>query len=165
MTSDHIRAEWKEKQKQSVIETLKHSLKNGQMCQMQELDVDNLANLDQGKTVLTNIKSRLDYHQKQAIFYAVQSGKVLAKIKEMCIAENKNFSDTLAEWDIRWSVSHRNFLIDLYYFARNYPRIVNVSVSLFYFKANFNKIKSIVYASSDEKKYWRYQDSPNAIAQ
>ena len=137
------------------METLKDSLKRGRMTKMQELDVDEFVNLEQTKTALVNIKSRLEYHQKQAIFYAVQSGKILSKIKEMCVAENRNFGEMLNEWDIKWSVSHRNFLIDLYYFAKLYPRIVNVSVSLFYFKANFNKVKSIVYSSADEKKFWR----------
>lgn len=159
--TDAIKSERNEKQKHAVMETLKQSLKQGHMTKMLELDVDNFANLEQSKTALVSIKSRLDYHQKQAIFYAVQSGKILSKIKEMCIAENKNFTDTLNEWDIKWSISHRNFLIDLYYFYKNYPRFVNVSVSLFYFKANFNKIKSLVYSSSEEKKFWReLEDKP-----
>jgi hypothetical protein len=94
----------------------------------------------------------LEYHQKQNIKHALLAGQSLIKIQELCQIENKKFFDFLKECKIEWSKSYIHFLISLYIFSKEYPKICNVSLSIYFIKNNFKKIKLAIWSSKTERE-------------
>ncbi len=61
-------------------------------------------------------------------------GQSLIKIQELCQIEKKKFFDFLIECNIKWSKSYVQFLISLYNFSKDYPKICKISLSLNFIK-------------------------------
>ncbi len=102
----------------------------------------NFDKLKEAKEVIILIRNELEYHQKQTIKYALLAGQSLIKIQELCQIGNKKFFDFLKECKIEWSRSYIHFLISLYIFSKEYPKICNVSLSIYFIKNNFKQIVS-----------------------
>ena len=66
----------------------------------------NFENLVRAKGVLVSISNELEFHQKQALKYAIQAGECLYKIQELCLINNKKFKEFLIECNIEWSKSY-----------------------------------------------------------
>jgi hypothetical protein len=98
---------------------------------------------------------RSDYHQKQSLKYAIKASESILKIKELCLVEKKNFKDFLKECDINWNKSYVYFLISFYHFSKDYPKICNVSLSIYFIMSNFKSIKLAIWSSKDEREYWK----------
>jgi hypothetical protein len=96
-------------------------------------------NLLQAKGVVVSISNELEFHQKQTLNYAIQAGECLYKIQELCLINNKKFNEFLIDCNIKWS--YVQFLIPLYNFSKGYPKICKISLSLYFIKNNFKKIK------------------------
>jgi hypothetical protein len=138
----------KDKHKQ-LIEELKNSLSVGN----QSIEKHNFKQLNEAKEVIISIRNQLEFHQKQTIKYALLAGQSLIKIQELCQIENKKFFDFLRECSIEWSRSYIHFLISLYIFSKEYPKIGNVSLSLYFIKNNFKRIKLAILSSNAEREY------------
>ncbi len=115
----------------------------------------NFDKLKEAKEVIISIRNELEYHQKQTIKYALLAGQSLIKIQELCQIENKKFFDFLKECKIEWSKSYIHFLISLYIFSKEYPKICNVSLSIYFIKNNFKKIKLAIWSSKTERDFWK----------
>ncbi len=115
----------------------------------------NFDKLKEAKEVIISIRNELEYHQKQTIKYALLAGQSLIKIQELCQIENKKFFDFLKECKIEWSRSYIHFLISLYIFSKEYPKICNVSLSIYFIKNNFKKIKLAIWSSKTERDFWK----------
>ncbi len=111
--------------------------------------------LKEAKEVIISIRNELEYHQKKTIKYALLAGQSLIKIQELCQIENKKFFDFLKECKIEWSKSYIHFLISLYIFSKEYPKICNVSLSIYFIKNNFKKIKLAIWSSKAERDFWK----------
>ncbi len=109
----------------------------------------------EAKQVIISIRNELKFHQKQTIKYALIAGQSLIKIQELCQIENKKFFDFLKECSIEWSRSYIHFLISLYIFSKEYPKICNVSLSIYFIKNNFKKIKLAIWSSKTERDFWK----------
>ncbi len=103
--------------------------------------------------VIISILNELEFHQKQTIKYALLAGQSLIRIQELCQIENKHFFDSLKECSIEWSRSYIHFLISLYIFSKEYPKICNVSLSIYFIKNNFKKIKLAIWSSKTERHF------------
>jgi len=86
---------------------------------------------------------------------AFQAGECLIKIQELCQVEKKKFKDFLKECKVKWELPYVYFLISLYRFGLEYPKICNVSLSIHFIKNNFKKIKTAIWSSNEERDYWR----------
>jgi hypothetical protein len=87
-----------------------------------------------------SIRNELEFHQKQTIKYALLASQSLIRILELCQIEKKKFFDFLKGCSIEWSKSYIHFLISLYIFSKEYPKICNLSLSIYFIKNNFKKI-------------------------
>jgi hypothetical protein len=136
------------------MEELKNSLFVGNQSNgtIKKLNFDKLK---EAKEVIISIRNELEYHQKQSIKYALLAGQSLIKIQELCQIENKKFFDFLKECKIEWSRSYIHFLISLYIFSKEYPKICNVSLSIYFIKNNFKKIKLAIWSSKTERDFWK----------
>jgi hypothetical protein len=112
-------------------------------------------NLVQAKGFIVSISYELEFHQKQTLKYAIQAGECLYKIQELCLINNKKFNEFLIECNIKWSKSYVQFLISLYNFSKDYPKICKISLSLYFIKNNFKKIKLAIWSSKTEKDFWK----------
>ncbi len=119
------------------------------------IGTNNIENLEQAKEVIISIRNGLDYHQKQSLKYAIKAGESILRIKELCLVEKKNFKDFLKECDINWNKSYVYFLISFYNFSKDYPKICNVSLSIYFIMSNFKSIKLAIWSSKDEREYWK----------
>ncbi len=115
----------------------------------------NFDKLKEAKEVIISIRNELQFHQNQAIKYALLAGQSLIRIQELCQIENKKFFDFLKECKIEWSRSYIHFLISLYIFSKEYPKICNVSLSIYFIKNNFKKIKLATWSSKIERDFWK----------
>jgi hypothetical protein len=115
----------------------------------------NFDKLKEAKEVIISIRNELEYHQKQTIKHALLAGQSLIKIQELCQIENKKFFDFLKECKIEWSKSYIHFLNSLYIFSKEYPKICNVSLSIYFIKNNFKKIKLAIWSSKTERDFWK----------
>jgi len=86
---------------------------------------------------------------------AIKAGECLYKIGELCQVNGKKFNHFLIECNIKWSKSYVQFLISLYNLSKDYPKISNLSLSLYFIKNNFKKIKLSIISSNTEKSYWK----------
>jgi hypothetical protein len=140
---------------------LKNSLYTGittEKCNFEQLNESvhkSLGTTDSAKEVIVSIHNELEFHQKQTIKYALLAGQSLIRIQELCKIENKKFFDFIKECGINWSRSYIHFLISLYIFSKEYPKICNLSVSLYFVKNNFKSIKLAILSSSVEREYWK----------
>jgi len=143
----------KDKHKQ-LIEALRNSLSIGNQSNgtIKEINFDKLK---EAKEVIISIRNELEFHQKQAIKYAILGGQSLIRIQELCQIENKKFFDFLKECGIEWSRSYIHFLISLYIFSKEYPKICNVSLSIYFIKNNFKQIKLAIWSSKTERDFWK----------
>jgi hypothetical protein len=114
----------------------------------------NFENLVQAKEVFVSICNELEFHQKQTLKYAIQAGECLYKIQELYLINSKKFNEFLIECKIKWSKSYVQFLISLYNFSKDYPKIYKISLSL-YFINNFKKIKLAIWSSKTENDFWK----------
>ncbi len=112
-------------------------------------------NLNEAKGVIVSISNELEFHQKEIIKCAIKAGECLYKIKELCQVNGKKFNDFLIDCNVKWSKSYIQFLISLYNFNKDYPKISNLSLSLYFIKNNFKKIKLAIISSNTEKNYWK----------
>ncbi len=115
----------------------------------------NFDKLKEAKEVIISIRNELDFHQKQTIKYALLAGQSLIKIQELCQIENKKFFDFFKECGIEWSRSYIHFFISLFKFSKEYPKICNVSLSIYFIKNNFKKIKLATWSSKIERDFWK----------
>ncbi len=115
----------------------------------------NFNNLNEAKGIIISIKDELEFHQKQTLKCAIKAGECLYKIKELCSVNGNKFNEFLIECNIKWSKSYVQFLISLYIFSKDYPKISNLSLSLYFIKNNFKKIKLSIISSNTEKSYWK----------
>jgi hypothetical protein len=115
----------------------------------------NFDKLKKAKEVIISIRNELEYHQKQTIKYALLAGQSLIKIQELYQIESKKFFDFLKECKIEWSRSYIHFLISLYKFSKEYPKICNISLSTHFVKNNFKRIKLAILSSNVEREYWK----------
>jgi hypothetical protein len=97
----------------------------------------------------------LEFHQKQTLKYATQVGECLYKIQELCLINSKKFNEFLIECNMKWSKSYVQFLISLYNFSKDYPKISKISLSLYFIKNNFKEIKLAIWSSKTEKDFWK----------
>jgi hypothetical protein len=134
-----------------LIEELKNSLSIGK----QNIEKHDFEQLKEAKEVIISIRNQLEFHQKQTIKYALLAGQSLVRIQELCQIENKKFFDFIKECGIAWSRSYIHFLISLYIFSKEYPKICNLSVSLYFIKNNFKRIKLAIMSSNVEREYWK----------
>ncbi len=140
---------------------MKNSLYTGittEKCNFEQLNESvhkSLGTTDSAKEVIVSIHNELEFHQKQTIKYALLAGQSLIRIQELCKIENKKFFDFIKECGINWSRSYIHFLISLYIFSKEYPKICNLSVSLYFVKNNFKSIKLAILSSSVEREYWK----------
>ena len=111
--------------------------------------------MNEAKGVIISISNELDFHQKETIKCAIRAGECLYKIKELCLTNSKKFNDFLMECNIKWSKSYVQFLISLHNFSKDYPKISNLSLSLYFIKNNFKKIKLAIISSNTERNYWK----------
>lgn len=84
----------------------------------------------------------------------LKQGNVFIKLKN-CLVDGKKFNDFLIDCKIKWSRSFVQFLISLYNFSKDYPKINNLSLSLYFIKNNFKKIKLAIISSNTERNYWK----------
>ena len=91
----------------------------------------NFENLNEAKGVIS-ISNELEFHQRQTLKYAIQAGKCLYKIHKLCLVNDKKFNEFLIEINIKWSKSYVQFLISLFNFSKDYPKICKISLTLFY---------------------------------
>jgi hypothetical protein len=136
------------------MEELKNSLfvGNQSIGTIEKLNFDKLKEV---KEVIISIRNELEFHQNQTIKYALLVCQSLIKIQELCQIENKKFFDFLKECRIEWSRSYIHFLISLYIFSKEYPKICNVSLSIYFIKNNFKKIKLDIWSSKTERDFWK----------
>ncbi len=135
-----------------LIEQLKNSLSVGNRS-VGTISNLNFDKLKEAKEVIISIRNELEFHQKQTIKCAILAGQSLTKIQDLCQIENKKFIDFLREFGINWSRSYIQFLISLYIFSKEYPKICNLSVPLYFIKNNFKRIKLANLSSDVERKY------------
>ncbi len=113
----------------------------------------NFDKLKEAKDVIISIRNELEFHQKQTIKYALLAGQSLIKIQELCQIEKKKFFNFLKECGIEWSRSYIHFLISLYTFSKEYPKICNMSLSIYFIKNNLKKIKLAIWSSKTERDF------------
>ena len=80
---------------------------------------------------------------------------VFIKFKNCVKLNSKKFNEFLKECNIKWSKSYIQFLISLYNFSKDYPKICNISLSLYFIKNNFKKIKLAILSSKTERDFWK----------
>ena len=136
-----------------LIEELKNSLSVGNQS-IGTISKHDFGKLNQAKEVIISIRNELEFHQKQTIKYALLPGQSFVRIQELCKIQNK-FFDFIKECHIKWSRSYIHFLISLYIFSKEYPKICNLSVSLYFVKNNFKSIKLAIMSSNVEREYWK----------
>jgi hypothetical protein len=132
---------------------MKNTISNGNKCY--SANNINFNNLNEAKGVIVSISNELDFHQKETIKCAIKAGECLYKIKELCLVNGKKFNEFLLDCNTKWSKSYVQFLISLYIFSKDYPKISNLSISLYFIKNNFKKIKLAIISSNTEKNYWK----------
>ncbi len=153
-TAKPIRRSSKYKNEHQIIEKMKNSLiVSNQSAGPIETSI--LENLEQAKEVITSISNQLEYHQKQALKYAIRAGQCLLRIQELCAIENKKFSLFLKECGINWDKSYVYFLISFYNLSKEYPKISNLSLSIHFVKVNFKKMKLAILSSNEERQFWK----------
>jgi hypothetical protein len=136
------------------MEELKKSLYIGNQS-IGTIEKLNFDKLKEAKEVIISIRNKLEFHQNQTIKYALLAGQSLIQIQELCQIENKKFSDFLKECSIEWSRSYIHFLISLYKFSKEYPKICNVFLSIYFTKNNFKQIRLAIWSSKTEKDFWK----------
>ena len=112
-------------------------------------------NLVQAKGVIVSISNDLEFHQKQTLKYSIQAGECLYEIQELCLINSKKFNEFLIECNIKWSKSYVQFLISLYNFSKDYPKICNISFSIHFIMSNFKKIKLAIWSNKTERDFWK----------
>jgi hypothetical protein len=133
------------------MEELKNSLFIGNQSN-ETIEKLSLDKLKEAKEVIISISNELNFHQKQTIKYALLAGQSLIKIQKLCQIENKKFFDFLKECGIEWSRFYTHFLISLYIFSKEYPKICNVTLSIYFIKNNFKQIKLSIWSSKTERE-------------
>ncbi|XP_060600916.1 uncharacterized protein LOC132754317 [Ruditapes philippinarum] len=86
----------------------------------------------------------LDRHTQSAgrtkLFYNIQKGEVLKKIKDF---EKGGFLNKIIENGMPYKISHCNFLIKLYKFSLNHSNIIHCSLSLHFLQKHWSVIPRI----------------------
>jgi len=109
----------------------------------------------EGIKIVNTIYNNLAYHDKQTLKHAILAGQILICFKQLCKVEKVNLSSLLNENNIKWKTSYVNFLISLYNFSKDYPKIRKVSCSIHYIKNNFANIKTAIWSSDEEQEFWQ----------
>jgi hypothetical protein len=143
----------KKKNQDDIIKLMRNSISIGNKSK--PTNNINFENLVQAKGVIVSISNELEFHQKQTLKYAIQAGECLYKIQELCLINRKKFNEFLIEFNIKWSKSYVQFLISLYNFSKDYPKISKFSLSLYFIKNNFRKMKLAIPSSKAERDYWK----------
>jgi hypothetical protein len=139
--------------KDDVLKLMKDSISIGNKCN--SINNINFKDLNEAKRVIVSISNELEFHQKETIKCAIKAGECLYKTRELCQLNGNKFSDFLIECNIKWSKSYVQFLISLYNFSKDYPKISNLSLSPYFIKNNFKKIKLAIISSNTERNYWK----------
>lgn len=145
----------KKKPKINIIQKLKSSLEVGEYFIENHTNIKLMDNLEVAKPAIISLSNKLNFYEKKTVKTAFQTGECLMKIQELCQVKKKKFKDFLKKCSIKWEMNYIYFLISLYRFSLEYPKICEVSLSVNFIKNNFKKIKAAIWSSNEERAFWK----------
>ena len=91
---------------------------------------------------------------RRSIQKAIQFGELMYNLKPL-FKDKKIYMAKLKEVT-NWTVKYINFILDLYHFVKNYPRLLYSTFSVYKIKQNFKSIKQL-FSSMEihDKAIWK----------
>ena len=105
---------------------------------------------------IEQMNNLLAYANVSTLSVNAQIGEILAKIRDFCKVQEIKFFDLLKEASFRMKdPGYVYFLIRLYRFKLDYPRIGKVALPFHYFRNNLGIISKALVAHPEEAAFWK----------